>query len=94
VAIIAILTSAIFAFLIPHIEIVLPCMVIKWSDSDLADLIKFIDTRVASRSKFFLCNRIDNTEDQYFKNECGQYNVVTFPVTYTAGRKKENRYRS
>jgi hypothetical protein len=63
-------------------------MVIKWSDSDLADLIKFIDTRVASRSKFFLCNRIDNTEDQYFKNECGQYNVVTFPVTYTAGRKK------
>jgi DNA adenine methylase len=64
-------------------------MVIKWSDSDLADLIKFIDTRVASRSKFFLCNRIDNTEDQYFKNECGQYNVVTFPVTYTAGRKKK-----
>ena len=37
--------------------------------------------------KVLFCNRCDGTD--FFENRKGKLNLTTFPVTYTAGRRKK-----
>jgi DNA adenine methylase len=57
----------------------------NWDDTATEELITHIKTKITD--KFFLCNRDDYS--RFFESRMSEYNIIKFPITYTAGRRKK-----
>lgn len=57
----------------------------KWTDDKTDELLEYIKSNVKNR--FILCNRDDDS--LFFETKMNEYNIIKFPITYTAGRRKK-----
>lgn len=55
-----------------------------WGDKETEDL---LDHAKSLPGKVFLCNRDDGTS--FFEDRLEDFNMIKFPITYTAGRRKK-----
>lgn len=55
-----------------------------WGDVETEDLLNHAKNLPG---KVFLCNRDDGTS--FFDDRLGDFNIIRFPITYTAGRRKK-----
>jgi DNA adenine methylase len=55
-----------------------------WGDNETEDLLNHAKSLPG---KVFLCNRDDGTS--FFDDRLGDFNIIRFPITYTAGRRKK-----
>ena len=54
-----------------------------WGDAETGKLLQYVNSL---NGKVLFCNRCDGTD--FFESRRGKLNLTTFPVTYTAGRRK------
>jgi DNA adenine methylase len=55
-----------------------------WGDKETEELLDYVKNLP---SKIFLCNRDDGSS--FFDSRIGNLNMIKFPITYTAGRRKK-----